>query len=152
MATRNGGCRRSARRRRLHRAGEEHWHGATPDRFMAHVAIQEADAGGNVVTWLEHVTDEGVRGVTHGACGGESTDLAPVVRTGGSRTLAQRVPIVEVHGNIPLTRGNSVKEVSSVLRFDPFRDIDRLTEQLLGTQAGNSPRAALHADGSVPGR
>lgn len=23
--------------------GEEHWHGATPDRFMAHVAIQEAD-------------------------------------------------------------------------------------------------------------
>ena len=38
--------------------GEEHWHGATPDRFMAHVAIQEADANGQVVTWLEHVTDE----------------------------------------------------------------------------------------------
>ena len=38
--------------------GEEHWHGATPDRFMAHVAIQEADAEGRVVTWLEHVTDE----------------------------------------------------------------------------------------------
>ena len=38
--------------------GEEHWHGATPDRFMSHVAIQEADADGEVVTWLEHVTDE----------------------------------------------------------------------------------------------
>ncbi|MBZ5736902.1 (R)-mandelonitrile lyase [Nocardioides mangrovi] len=38
--------------------GEEHWHGATADRFMAHVAIQEADADGQVVTWLEHVTDE----------------------------------------------------------------------------------------------
>ena len=25
---------------------EEHWHGATADRFMAHVAIQEADAPG----------------------------------------------------------------------------------------------------------
>lgn len=37
--------------------GEEHWHGATPDRFMAHVAIQEADADGEVVTWLDHVTD-----------------------------------------------------------------------------------------------
>ena len=37
--------------------GEEHWHGATPDRFMAHVAIQEADGGGQVVTWLDHVTD-----------------------------------------------------------------------------------------------
>jgi quercetin dioxygenase-like cupin family protein len=38
--------------------GEEHWHGATPGRFMAHVAIQEADDQGEVVTWLEHVTDE----------------------------------------------------------------------------------------------
>jgi quercetin dioxygenase-like cupin family protein len=38
--------------------GEEHWHGATPDRFMAHVAIQEADEQGVPVTWLEHVTDE----------------------------------------------------------------------------------------------
>jgi len=38
--------------------GEEHWHGATPDRFMAHVAIQEADDDGQVVTWLDHVTDE----------------------------------------------------------------------------------------------
>lgn len=38
--------------------GEEHWHGATPDRFMAHIAIQEADEDGNPVTWLEHVTDD----------------------------------------------------------------------------------------------
>ena len=38
--------------------GEEHWHGATPDRFMAHVAMQEADEAGEVVTWLDHVTDE----------------------------------------------------------------------------------------------
>jgi quercetin dioxygenase-like cupin family protein len=38
--------------------GEEHWHGATADRFMAHVAIQEADDAGEVVTWLEHVTDD----------------------------------------------------------------------------------------------
>jgi hypothetical protein len=34
------------------------WHGATSNRFMSHVAIQEADASGQVVTWLEHVTDE----------------------------------------------------------------------------------------------
>ena len=37
---------------------EEHWHGATPDRFMAHVAIQEADENGQVVTWGDHVTDQ----------------------------------------------------------------------------------------------
>ena len=38
--------------------GEWHWHGATPDRFMSHVAMQEADENGEVVTWLDHVTDE----------------------------------------------------------------------------------------------
>ena len=37
--------------------GEEHWHGATPERFMAHVAIQEADETGQSVTWLTPVTD-----------------------------------------------------------------------------------------------
>ena len=38
--------------------GEEHWHGATADRFMAHIAMQEADAQGQVVTWRAHVTDQ----------------------------------------------------------------------------------------------
>jgi quercetin dioxygenase-like cupin family protein len=38
--------------------GEDHWHGATPTRFMAHVAIHQADEAGNTVTWGEHVTDE----------------------------------------------------------------------------------------------
>jgi len=38
--------------------GEEHWHGAAADRFMVHVAMQQLDDGGNVVTWGEHVTDE----------------------------------------------------------------------------------------------
>ena len=41
--------------------GEEHWHGATPTRFMAHVAMQEADDHGQVVTWLNHVTDDEYR-------------------------------------------------------------------------------------------
>ena len=38
--------------------GEEHWHGAAPDRFMAHLALVEVDDEGNVATWLKHVTDE----------------------------------------------------------------------------------------------
>lgn len=38
--------------------GAEHWHGATAERFMAHVAMQEADDQGQVVTWLDHVSDE----------------------------------------------------------------------------------------------
>ena len=38
--------------------GEEHWHGATPSRFMAHVAIHQADEDGSFATWGEHVTDE----------------------------------------------------------------------------------------------
>ena len=38
--------------------GEEHWHGAAPNRFMLHVAIAQADDAGSVVTWGEAVTDE----------------------------------------------------------------------------------------------
>ena len=39
-------------------AGENHWHGATRNRFMAHVAIQEADESGSPVSWGRHVSDE----------------------------------------------------------------------------------------------
>ncbi len=38
--------------------GEEHWHGAAPNRFMTHLAMLEVDEAGNSATWLEHVTDE----------------------------------------------------------------------------------------------
>jgi quercetin dioxygenase-like cupin family protein len=37
---------------------ENHWHGAAINRFMLHIAMQEADDSGSVVTWGEHVTDE----------------------------------------------------------------------------------------------
>jgi quercetin dioxygenase-like cupin family protein len=37
---------------------ENHWHGAAPDRFMTHTAMQEADDSGNPVTWGEHVSEE----------------------------------------------------------------------------------------------
>jgi quercetin dioxygenase-like cupin family protein len=37
---------------------EEHWHGAGPDRFMAHVAMQQVDDEGNPAIWGDHVTDE----------------------------------------------------------------------------------------------
>ena len=43
-------------------AGENHWHGAAPDRFMAHIAIQEADESGSPVSWGRHVTDEEYNG------------------------------------------------------------------------------------------
>lgn len=39
-------------------ANEKHWHGAAPDSAMSHIAIQSADENGEVVKWLEHVTDE----------------------------------------------------------------------------------------------
>src|SRR3954451_17400392 len=38
--------------------GENHWHGAASNRFMVHLAIQEADDSGSPVTWGAHVTDE----------------------------------------------------------------------------------------------
>ena len=38
--------------------GENHWHGAAPDRFMAHIAMQETDDAGSAATWGKHVTDD----------------------------------------------------------------------------------------------
>lgn len=38
--------------------GEEHWHGATPDDFMEHLALLDnADDPSTTTDWLEHVTD-----------------------------------------------------------------------------------------------
>ena len=36
--------------------GEKHWHGAATGHPMVHLAVQEADERGEVVTWLEHVS------------------------------------------------------------------------------------------------
>jgi quercetin dioxygenase-like cupin family protein len=42
--------------------GEEHWHGATPDDFMEHLAMLEnGDDPAATTTWLEQVTDEEYR-------------------------------------------------------------------------------------------
>ena len=38
--------------------GENHWHGAASTRFMTHIAMQQADDEGNVVTWGDHVTED----------------------------------------------------------------------------------------------
>jgi len=41
-------------------AGEKHWHGASPETAMQHIAIQEA-LDGKMVEWLEQVSDEQYR-------------------------------------------------------------------------------------------
>ena len=40
--------------------GEKHWHGASPEKAMSHIAIQE-ELNGKVVDWMEKVTDEQYR-------------------------------------------------------------------------------------------
>lgn len=38
--------------------GEEHWHGATPDDFMEHLAmLDNGDDPASTTVWLEHLTD-----------------------------------------------------------------------------------------------
>jgi quercetin dioxygenase-like cupin family protein len=37
--------------------GEKHWHGASPNNAMTHIAMQEA-LDGSHITWMEPVTDE----------------------------------------------------------------------------------------------
>ncbi|HEY2216154.1 MAG TPA: cupin domain-containing protein [Solirubrobacteraceae bacterium] len=38
--------------------GENHWHGAAPNRLMTHIAMHQVDEQGNAVTWGERVSDE----------------------------------------------------------------------------------------------
>ena len=38
--------------------GEDHWHGAAPNRLMTHVAMLEVDEVGDSARWGEHVSDE----------------------------------------------------------------------------------------------
>jgi quercetin dioxygenase-like cupin family protein len=43
--------------------GEWHWHGATPDRFMTHLAMWEAPSDGSPESeWGEQVTEDVYRG------------------------------------------------------------------------------------------
>jgi quercetin dioxygenase-like cupin family protein len=44
--------------------GEEHWHGATGDTMMCHLAILEEAAEGETTTWLEPLSD-GDYGTAH---------------------------------------------------------------------------------------
>jgi quercetin dioxygenase-like cupin family protein len=36
---------------------ENHWHGAAPNRFMVHIAMQQNDESGSHVTWGRQVSD-----------------------------------------------------------------------------------------------
>ena len=38
--------------------GEDHWHGAVPNRFMTHIAMLEVDDEGVPATWGNQVTDD----------------------------------------------------------------------------------------------
>lgn len=42
--------------------GERHWHGATLERLMVHLAVQQTDEAGNSAAWLEPVSDADYRG------------------------------------------------------------------------------------------
>jgi quercetin dioxygenase-like cupin family protein len=42
-------------------SGENHWHGAAPNRLITHVAIQEADESLGPAAWGRHVSDEEYR-------------------------------------------------------------------------------------------
>ena len=44
--------------------GEDHWHGATANRFMTHLSLVEVDEQGTTATWGEHVTDQEYGGST----------------------------------------------------------------------------------------
>ncbi|MEP4196370.1 MAG: cupin domain-containing protein [Aliishimia sp.] len=57
-------CRRGETPQEIHpgdtvwfEPGEEHWHGASPEVGMVHMAMQEMDETGSAATWLDKVID-----------------------------------------------------------------------------------------------
>ena len=46
----------------LFEPGENHWHGAAPNRLMVHIAIQQVDEDGSAGTFGDPVTDEQYEG------------------------------------------------------------------------------------------
>jgi quercetin dioxygenase-like cupin family protein len=74
LAQRRGGSPRSVRPgdRVFFELGEDHWHGAAPNRFMTHIAMAEVEDEGNAATWGEHVSDE-----EYGAANRPVTKRAP---------------------------------------------------------------------------
>jgi quercetin dioxygenase-like cupin family protein len=44
--------------------GEEHWHGASPTRFMVHLALNEVDDDHPAAIWGDKVTDAEYAGAT----------------------------------------------------------------------------------------
>lgn len=65
VATRDGGAILMRAGDTVHTpAGEEHWHGATRDSHMCHLAMVEHDAG-HTATWLEAVTEHDYQAAHH---------------------------------------------------------------------------------------
>lgn len=60
LGTRDGRIIRATPGETIYTApGEEHWHGATPEDFMEHLAmLDNGDDPATTTDWLEHVSDE----------------------------------------------------------------------------------------------
>jgi quercetin dioxygenase-like cupin family protein len=48
---------------------EDHWHGGTPSRFMAHLALNEVDEDHPVAAWGDKVSDEEYAGAAADSAG-----------------------------------------------------------------------------------
>jgi quercetin dioxygenase-like cupin family protein len=60
LVQRRGGAAETVRpgERVFFEPGEDHWHGATPARFMTHLSIVQATDSGESATWGDHVNDD----------------------------------------------------------------------------------------------
>src|SRR5687768_13032614 len=78
--------------------GEEHWHGATPDDFMEHIAMFENSDDPDATTdWGPHVSDEEYNTTTQQCASPESTLGTPMIDQprqvgGGRRAIGDVAP------------------------------------------------------------
>jgi 4-carboxymuconolactone decarboxylase len=70
--------------------GQKHWHGASPDTAMTHIAIQER-LGGKTVDWLEKVSDAQYGAPVATRASGSAAPAPSVAAAAAQPTPAQRL-------------------------------------------------------------
>lgn len=94
--------------------GARHWHGAAPHRFMAHLAIQEADAAGVHMTCEDQVTDREYTAASRILTPMETTRTRKATRRGPAESFTGTVWVDDIAANPPPSRVSA-----GVVHFEP---------------------------------
>jgi len=121
--------------------GVKHWHGAAPDSAMTHLAVQE-HVGGEVVDWLEKVSDAQYRAPHPGSASGPAAAQPTTAQRlfGDINPKLAELTDNVLFGDVWARPGLSPRDRRAVDRADPGHD--------QAAPAGGEPGRRLPATGA----